>query len=86
LKVGPRELAAAVKAGRLLRVGEIVLLPDAVEQALIRLRALPQPFTTSAARRALDTTRRVVVPLLEYLDAQGRTEWIDGGTRRLRRD
>jgi selenocysteine-specific elongation factor len=85
LGLGPRELAAAHKAGVLLRVSaDIVLLPDAAEQALTRLRGLPQPFTTSAARQALGTTRRVVIPLLEHLDRQGSTEWVDGGARRIR--
>jgi selenocysteine-specific elongation factor len=85
LGLGPRELAAAQKGGVLLRIaGDIVLLPDAAEQALIRLRSLPQPFTTSAARQALATTRRVVIPLLEYLDERGSTEWVAGGSRRIR--
>jgi selenocysteine-specific elongation factor len=85
LGLGPRELAAAHLAGVLLRISaDIVLLPDATEQALTRLRRLPQPFTASAARRALGTTRRVVIPLLEYLDEQGSTEWVDGGARRIR--
>jgi selenocysteine-specific elongation factor len=85
LGLGLRELAAAHKAGVLLRISaDIVLLPDAAEQALTRLRLLPQPFTTSAARQALGTTRRVVIPLLEHLDEQGSTEWVDGGVRRVR--
>jgi selenocysteine-specific elongation factor len=85
LRLGPRELAAAHKAGVLLRISaDIVLLPDAPEQALTRLRTLPQPFTASAARQALGTTRRVVIPLLEHLDEQGSTERIDGGARRIR--
>jgi selenocysteine-specific elongation factor len=85
LGLGPRELAAAHKAGVLLRISAgIVLLPDAAEQALTRLRNLPQPFTTSAARQALGTTRRVVIPLLEHLDERGSTEWVDGGVRRIR--
>ena len=33
------------------------------------LAALPQPFTTSEARQALGTTRRVAIPLLEHLTA-----------------
>jgi selenocysteine-specific elongation factor len=85
LGLGPRELAAAHKAGVLLRISaDIVVLPDAAERALTVLRRLPQPFTTSAARQALGTTRRVVIPLLEHLDAQGATEWVDGGARRIR--
>jgi selenocysteine-specific elongation factor len=37
------------------------------------LTGLPQPFTLSEARRALDTSRRVIVPLLEHLDSAGVT-------------
>ena len=37
------------------------------------LAGLPQPFTLSEARRALDTSRRVAVPLLELLDRAGAT-------------
>jgi selenocysteine-specific elongation factor len=46
-----------------------------------RLASLEQPFTTSGARRALDTTRRVAIPLLEHLDARGWTRRIDGVNR-----
>jgi selenocysteine-specific elongation factor len=37
------------------------------------LGRLPQPFTLSEARQALGTTRRVAVPLLEFLDRRGLT-------------
>ncbi len=85
LRLGRRELAAAEKAGLLLRISdEIVLLPTAPQAAAAALRALPQPFTTSQARQALGTTRRVAVPLLEYLDAHGLTERVDQQTRRVR--
>jgi selenocysteine-specific elongation factor len=74
LGLGPRELAAAVRAGALLRVADgIVLLPDALEEAAAVLAGVPQPFTLSEARRALGTTRRVAVPLLELLDRRGAT-------------
>ncbi|GGL62112.1 selenocysteine-specific translation elongation factor [Streptomyces fumigatiscleroticus] len=80
-----RAVAAAVAAGALLRVGDgVLLLPGADVRAAAVLRALPQPFTLSEARRALDTTRRVAVPLLEFLDAQGHTERVDGQRRRCR--
>ncbi|HET8582143.1 MAG TPA: selenocysteine-specific translation elongation factor [Jatrophihabitans sp.] len=83
-RLGRRELAAAERAGRLLRISpEIVLLPSAPDIAVERLRTLPQPFTTSQARQALGTTRRVAIPLLEYLDAQHRTERVDPTTRRV---
>ncbi|WP_416904260.1 SelB C-terminal domain-containing protein [Micromonospora echinospora] len=72
LGLGAREIGAAVRAGALLRLaGSVVLLPGAVEQAARVLAGLPQPFTLSAARQALDTTRRVAVPLLELLDSRG---------------
>ncbi|MGI8680388.1 MAG: selenocysteine-specific translation elongation factor [Jatrophihabitans sp.] len=85
LGLGDRQLAAAAKAGVLLRLApDVVLLPTAVGHALDLLRTLPQPFTTSAARQALRTTRRVAIPLLEHLDAIGWTERVDTATRRLR--
>jgi len=73
LGLGPSELAAAERAGRLLRVGPIVLLPSAPQQAAEILSQQPGEFTLSQARQALGTTRRVAVPLLEYMDARGLT-------------
>jgi selenocysteine-specific elongation factor len=74
LGLGPRELAAAVRAGALLRVADgVVLLPGAPDEAIAVLARLPQPFTLSDARQALATTRRVAVPLLEMLDRRGAT-------------
>lgn len=85
LRLGAKQLAAAEKAGRLLRLGQgIVLLPGAPEEAKKRIAQLEQPFTLSAARKALGTTRRVAIPLLEYLDEQGITRRLDGGLRELR--
>lgn len=85
LGLGPKELAAAERAGRLLRLKQgIVLLPSAPEEARRRLSELEQPFTLSAARKALGTTRRVAIPLLEYLDAQRITRLGDGVQRTLR--
>ncbi|MET7613235.1 SelB C-terminal domain-containing protein, partial [Streptomyces seoulensis] len=76
---------AAEAAGALLRIDrQIVLLPGADAEAAALLANLEQPFTASQARRALDTTRRVVIPLLEYLDRHGRTERLDGTLRRCR--
>jgi selenocysteine-specific elongation factor len=49
------------------------------------LAALPQPFTTSDARQALDSTRRVVIPLLEHLDGRGWTRRLDGSHREVAR-
>ena len=85
LGLGRRELGAAAAARAILLLpGDIALLPSAPVVAADRLVALPQPFTLSAARQALGTTRRVAVPLLEYLDRAGVTERVDGDLRRVR--
>jgi selenocysteine-specific elongation factor len=82
LKLGTRELAAAVRAGRLTRIADgVVLGPHALDRAAAVLQTLPQPFTVSEAKRALSTTRRVAVPLLEQLDARRITRRADDGTR-----
>ncbi|MFG1888841.1 selenocysteine-specific translation elongation factor [Micromonospora sp. NPDC049051] len=82
LGLGPREIGAAVRAGALLRLAEnVVLLPGAVDDAVRVLAGLPQPFTLSAARQALDTTRRVAVPLLELLDRRGATRRLPDDAR-----
>ncbi|MFJ9314743.1 selenocysteine-specific translation elongation factor [Pimelobacter simplex] len=83
LGLGPRELAAAERQGRLLRVAPgVVLLPTAPVAAMRVLSGLDQPFTASAARQALGTTRRVLIPLLEHLDGRGWTRRVDGGAAR----
>ena len=74
LGLGTRQVAAAVRAGLLVRLAPtVVLRAGAVDHAARALRAIPQPFTLSEARKALDTTRRVAVPLLELLDRRGVT-------------
>ncbi|MGK5441247.1 selenocysteine-specific translation elongation factor [Micromonospora sp. URMC 105] len=84
LGLGPREIGAAVRAGALLRLAEnVVLLPGAVDDAVRVLARLPQPFTLSAARQALDTTRRVAVPLLELLDRRGATRRLPDDAREV---
>jgi selenocysteine-specific elongation factor len=83
--LGARELAAAERAGRVLRLADdVILLPVTPALAMRVLATLPQPFTTSAARQALTTTRRVAIPLLEHLDARGWTRRLDGGHREIR--
>ena len=77
-------LAALARAGHVLRIGYTVLLPGADEHAVELLGRLPQPFTTSQARQALGTTRRVVLPLLAHLDRTGRTVRLPDDRRRLR--
>ena len=81
-----RGLAALHRAGRVLRVDDkVVLQPGADDRALAVLRGLPQPFTTSQARQALGTSRRVALPLLAHLDSTGRTVRLADDTRRVRR-
>jgi selenocysteine-specific elongation factor len=85
LGLGPRELAVAVRAGALVSVVPgVVLQPGAIEAAAEVLAALPQPFTLSEARRALDTSRRVAVPLLQVLDQRGVTRRLPDDRRTLR--
>nr|WP_255479670.1 SelB C-terminal domain-containing protein [Quadrisphaera sp. RL12-1S] len=88
LGLGPRELAAAVRAGALERVADGVYLAAGAAQAAPAVLAAgledrSAAFTASEARRALGTTRRVVVPLLELLDRRGATRRHADGTRTL---
>ena len=84
LGLGDRELAAAARHGRILRLtGSIVLLPHAPARAMQLLSGLDQPFTLSAARQALATTRRVALPLLEHLDSRGWTRRVDAALREV---
>ena len=82
--LGAREVAAAVRAGRLLRLpDDVLLLPTGPAMAMRVLAGLRQPFTLSEARQALGTTRRVAVPLLEHLDGRGWTRRVDGAHREV---
>lgn len=84
LRLSARELAAAERMGRVLRLRDgVVLLPSAPALAMRELARLEQPFTTSQARQALGTTRRVAIPLLEHLDARGWTRRLDAGHREV---
>jgi selenocysteine-specific elongation factor len=83
--LGPRELAAAVRSGQLLRIADgVYLAPGIAGEARRRLTGLAQPFTLSQARQAWGTTRRVAVPLMEWLDAQGVTVRLPDHARKLR--
>ena len=78
-------LRAAARAGELVRLdGDVYLRPEALDEAARRLRDVPQPFTVADARMALHAPRRVVVPVLERLDADGRTTRVDAAHRRVR--
>ena len=84
LGLGRRELAAAVRAGRLVQLADgVVLGPNVLDAAVEVLAQLPGSFTVSEARRALDTTRRVAVPLLEELDRTGRTRQLPDSRREV---
>jgi len=77
--------AAAERAGLLRRLpGNVLLAPDAPEQAARILAGLPQPFTAAEARQALGTSRRVAIPLLEWLDRQGVTRRLADDRRTMR--
>jgi selenocysteine-specific elongation factor len=79
-----RAIIAAENAGLLLRVSDqIVLAPGADALAGRVLAGLPQPFTAAEARQALKTTRRVAIPLLEFLDRAGVTQRLPDDRRRL---
>ena len=84
LGLGPRQLASLVRGGELLRIADgVVLLPGADERAVQVLAGLGPEFTLSAARQALDTSRRVAVPLLELLARTGRAVRTAEGGHRL---
>jgi selenocysteine-specific elongation factor len=85
LGLDAKALATAARAGLLLRVADLVALaPGAADEAAATLAELDQPFTTSQARQALRTSRRVAIPLLEYLDRARITERLPGDLRRIR--
>jgi selenocysteine-specific elongation factor len=86
LGLDARAAAAAERAGLLFRLpGNIVLGAGAADQAARILAGLRQPFTAAEARQALQTTRRVVIPLLELLDREGITRRLPDD-RRIMRD
>jgi len=85
LGLDARAIAAAERAGLLLRVSDqIVLAPGADSKAAGILADLPQPFTAAQARQALNTTRRIAIPLLEYLDRKGVTQRLPDDRRQLK--
>jgi len=85
LGLDARAVAALHRSGHLLRVADgVVLLPGADDDAVEVLATLAQPFSTSEARQALGTSRRVALPLLAHLDRTGRTLRLPDDRRRLR--
>jgi selenocysteine-specific elongation factor len=85
LGLDQHSIAAAVRAGKLMRVSDqVVLAPGADVAATTILAALKQPFTAAEARQALGTTRRTAIPLLEFLDSAGVTERLADDRRLVR--
>ena len=85
LGLDARAAAAAERAGLLFRLpGNVLLAPDAPGRAARILVGLPQPFTAAEARKALQTSRRVVIPLLEWLDRKGITRRLADDRRIVR--
>jgi selenocysteine-specific elongation factor len=78
------ELAGAERAGRLVRLGRLALPGGTLEVAAARLSALPARFSPGDAARAMGTSRRVAIPVLERLDARAMTVRHPDGTRTLR--
>jgi len=84
LELTSEALAAAVRAGQLISIGGgVFLTPEAPAAAAVALGALDQPFSTSRARTALQTSRRVVLALLLWLDATGVTRRLPDDRREL---
>lgn len=85
LGLSGKDLGAAARAGRIIQPEPGIVLPaDAAERASELLERLPQPFTTSQARQALGTSRRVAIPLLDYLDRERITKRLPDDRRMLR--
>ncbi|MBC8104428.1 MAG: SelB C-terminal domain-containing protein [Cytophagales bacterium] len=79
----PRDVSVPGILGVLVETGELVEIEDrmyvssqAIEEtkaAIRRLSQTPEGITVGAVRNATESSRRVILPLLEYLDAQGFT-------------
>ena len=78
----PALIALLVESGRLISLRNVALRQtlvfhaQALDDAVDALRAAfppPAEFTTGEARAALATSRKFIVPALEFLDARGAT-------------
>jgi selenocysteine-specific elongation factor len=79
----PRDLADAAGRGDILRLAGVVLAGDALVRAETAVRTLGHQFTVGEAARAMGTSRRVAVPLLERLDTARVTRRLADGQRTL---
>ena len=72
-----RHFGFLVQSGEAVEIGdELVLHADHYQQAIVAIRAHIQSrggATVSELRQVLNTSRRVMVPLLEKLDREGIT-------------
>jgi selenocysteine-specific elongation factor len=85
LGISDEVLHALIRRGDLVRIADdLILLPGQVEAITSRLSSLPDGFTVAAFRDEFGLARRHAVPLLEWLDAEGRTRR-DGNGRSIRR-
>jgi selenocysteine-specific elongation factor len=85
LGISDEVLHALIRRGDLVRIADdLILLPGQVETITSRLSSLPDGFTVAAFRDEFGLARRHAVPLLEWLDAEGRTRR-DGNGRSIRR-
>ncbi len=75
--LGRNEVRELVRRGEVVEVGGVAFSASAMDAAADVLRELfaehPDGVTVAQVRDALGTTRKFVVPLLEHLDATGRT-------------
>lgn len=82
LGLTPQDLGAAARLKKVFMPAPgVVLPPRALTIARELLSELPGPFTTSEARQALGTSRRVAIPILEFFDRAGLTRRGDDDRR-----
>ncbi|PRZ43599.1 selenocysteine-specific elongation factor [Antricoccus suffuscus] len=80
LGLSSRELSALCRHGELVSLASgIYLTPETIDRSVSRFAEFEAPFTLGEAREALGTTRRVAVPLMEYLARVGRTKRVADG-------
>lgn len=80
-----RDVTALVTAGTIVKVGPLTFTAEAIAHAraqLIQLAKSQPTFTASDARQVWDTSRKFAIPLLEYFDRTGVTQF-DGQMRQL---
>ncbi len=77
-KLAERVRTALLETGTLVDVGESVVLHReaiaAAEATVLRLFATKAELSASEIRQALTTTRKILIPLLNYFDSRGLTQ------------